>query len=154
MFFNAAASSYYALRISEPMKKKNYKDFGDRLKEIREKLNFSQEKMAGYFDFGRTAYTKNEKGYTFPHFSMLVTLVNVFNVSLNWLIGNVGGMFIGEEKKESKEGDTNNEDLKDLLYHMRNVPLVYYSIMDHFQKFKIDNKEVIDQALIEIKDKE
>lgn len=103
------------------MKKQKYKDFGDRLKEIREKLNFSQEKMAGYFDFGRTAYTKNEKGYTFPNSSMLVTLVNVFNVSLNWLIGNVGGMFINEEKKEPKEGDNNNEDLKDLLYHMRNV---------------------------------
>ncbi|NIM14269.1 MAG: hypothetical protein GTO45_19715 [Candidatus Aminicenantes bacterium] len=62
------------------------KGISSRLKKIRLELGVSHEKMGSYFGVGRTSYTKNENGETFPHLCSFNILGNNFGVSLDWLI--------------------------------------------------------------------
>ena len=35
-------------------------------------------------------------------------------------------------------------DVKELVTHMAGIPLLYYEIMAHYQRFKVDNKELME----------
>jgi hypothetical protein len=49
--------------------------------------------------------------------------------------------------ERAKSSDTLERDMEEMVYLMRHIPLVRYSMMDHFQRFKLDNSTVIDEEL-------
>jgi transcriptional regulator with XRE-family HTH domain len=136
------------------------KTIGERLREMRKSLFFSQEKMAEYFEITRTAYTRNESGQTFPGYPVLYQLASTFGVSLDWLVCGKGGMFFKDkgnerETESEKEGGTGqahepepvNPEHRELLDYMKRVPLLHYEVMAFFHRFKRENIELLETAI-------
>lgn len=68
-------------------KRENMSIFPQRLKELRKEKGYTQEQMANILEIGQSAYAKWENGKTEPSFESLVKLVDLFEVSLDWLFG-------------------------------------------------------------------
>ena len=60
---------------------------GERLKMYRTQKGLSQEKIAEMLDVSRQAVTKWEAGQTTPSSDNLIALANLYDVSLDELIG-------------------------------------------------------------------
>jgi transcriptional regulator with XRE-family HTH domain len=130
-------------------RKQLLKEVGFRLKEMREASKCSQERMAAHFGIGRSAYTKNENGETFLSLNALSELGNTFDVSLDWLICNKGPMFYKEKARQGEiiSMEVVKEDVLELLEHMERLPLLRYEVLSFFQRFKVENKELVDSAV-------
>lgn len=117
---------------------------GSRLKKVRFTLGYSQEKMAPHLGVQRTGYAKNEKGETLPGLYALTVLANNFKISLDWLLCNKGPMYYKEKGAEQGFGmEVIKEDVQELLQYMDRIPLLRYEVLSFFQRFKVENKELI-----------
>ena len=67
---------------------------GKRLKSIREKLEFSQEKFGNKIGLSNSGVSKIESGSTNLSKQVTVALVREFNVNENWLLTGDGEMFV------------------------------------------------------------
>lgn len=68
--------------------------FSKRLKELRQKLNITQNDFAKACDVKLTAISKYETGLVKPGFDMIYKIASVYNVNLNWLILGIGETFL------------------------------------------------------------
>ena len=68
--------------------------YGQKLKEIRKFLRFSQEEMAQKLCLAPRAYAAYERNENKPPLSMLDMLHLNFDVNLNWFISERGNMFL------------------------------------------------------------
>ena len=138
------------------------KDIGYKLKKIREALKYSGPKMASRFEVARSSYLRNENGETCPDIQTMRILGNSFDVSLDWLICDKGPMYYREkeqkqvekeeEKTEQKPSletlDTVPEEIRELLEHMKRIPLLRYQVLASFHKFKDKYKEMVAAAMV------
>ena len=150
------------------------KDIGYKLKKIREALNYSSPDMASRFGVVRSSYLRNESGQTCPDIQTMRILGTAFDVSLDWLICDKGPMYYrekepsraqpgkpvektvesqvpqtGVEAKSSLEiPDTVPEDIRELLEHMKRIPLLRYQILASFHKFKAEYKDMVSAAMV------
>jgi hypothetical protein len=60
---------------------------------------------------------------------------------MNYLLCNRGTLFYKE--KEGK--DIMDEEIKEILALMSKVPLVRHSVMSYYQRFKLENQELIEK---------
>ncbi len=74
-----------------------------KIQKIRKKLKLSQEEISTQVGISYRAYTSYERGDRKPSFDFLESLVNKFNVNLNWLIANNGEMFIAPKYESVKD---------------------------------------------------
>ena len=117
------------------------RNVGWRLREIRKRLNLSQEEFGRILGLKRSSLGKHERGNSFPTGKMLNILVNKYNVSMDYLLSNRGTLFYKE--KEGK--DIIDEEIKEMLTLMSKVPLVRHSVMSYYQRFKLENQELIEK---------
>ena len=61
--------------------------FGNRLRELRRQIHMTQQEVADQLQIHRTTYTKYETGVVAPDRQALVTLAQLFNVSVDTLLG-------------------------------------------------------------------
>ncbi len=61
--------------------------FGDRLRELREEKQLTQEELGKLLNVSRQAVSSYEKGENEPTIDALVKIANIFNVSLDYLLG-------------------------------------------------------------------
>jgi len=129
------------------------KDVGDKLRKARKPLKYSQNEMADRLDAYRTSYHRYERGETSPQLTALYELAKTFDISLDWLIADKGPMYFKEkEVKEKPEPaadtpQTTQEDIKELIEHMEQIPLLRYEVLVMFHKFKEDRKEIVETAM-------
>jgi transcriptional regulator with XRE-family HTH domain len=117
---------------------------GSRLRKIRFTLGYSQDKMAALFGIHRTGYTKNENGETLLSLHAQTVLSDNYNISLDWLLCNKGPMYYKEKVPGQEFGmEVVREDVQELLQHMERLPLLRYEVLSFFQRFKVENKELI-----------
>ena len=62
-------------------------DFGKRIKELRRKNDFTQEKLADFLGVSYKAVSKWECGVTVPDISLIISLAKLFHVSTDDLLG-------------------------------------------------------------------
>jgi transcriptional regulator with XRE-family HTH domain len=138
------------------------KDIGYRLKKIREALNNSGPQMASEFGVMRSSYLRNENGKTCPGIITMQILGNRFNVSLDWLICEKGPMYYREKEQKQQELsktvletnpapetlDSLPGDIRELLDHMKRIPLLRYETLASFHKFKEEYKEMVSAAMV------
>jgi transcriptional regulator with XRE-family HTH domain len=145
------------------------KDIGYRLKKVREALNNSGPQMASEFGVMRSSYLRNESGKTCPGIMSMRILGNRFNISLDWLICEKGPMYyrekeqkhaekVGESQEAAKAAlevkpapetlDSLPEDIRELLDHMKRIPLLRYETLASFHKFKQEYKEMVSAAMV------
>lgn len=61
--------------------------FGDRLRELREEYEMTQEQLGKLLNVTKQAIYTYEKGESEPTLSALIKLADIFNVSLDYLLG-------------------------------------------------------------------
>ena len=61
--------------------------FGDRLRELRKQSGFSQQELADRIDQTKQAVSQYERGVRKPDIDMLSALCDIFNVSMDYLMG-------------------------------------------------------------------
>jgi transcriptional regulator with XRE-family HTH domain len=138
------------------------KDIGYRLKKVREALNNSGPQMASEFGVMRSSYLRNESGKTCPGIMSMRILGNRFNISLDWLICEKGPMYYREKEQKQQEPsktvletkpapetlDSLPGDIRELLDHMKRIPLLRYETLASFHKFKEEYKEMVSAAMV------
>jgi transcriptional regulator with XRE-family HTH domain len=127
------------------------KEVGFRLKKIREKLSFSQDRMASFIETGRTNYSKYENGEVFPNYLALQKMCANQDVSLDWLICEKGSMFFKDKEDILQQVEAHAEKpIKDeyleLFSKMEQIPLLYYEVMAYYQRFKLEHKELLEST--------
>ena len=132
-------------------KKEIRKAVGLRLKKVRKALFLTQERFVAFFDTGRTNYTRNERGDTFPNCLVLYKLATDFDISLDWLIGEKGPMYYKEKtKKESREkmaGTPAEREQQEFLACMDEIPEMRQRVMGFFRRFRKENERLVKSAL-------
>lgn len=63
------------------------KIFGERIRALRESMNFSQVKFAETFDIGQSSVVRYEKGKASPSLELLVRIADYYDVSLDYILG-------------------------------------------------------------------
>ena len=77
--------------------------FGARLQKARKKLQLSQEDISTQIGISYRAYASYERGDRKPPLDFLEKLAMKYNINLNWLIADVGEMFIPAEYNDVKD---------------------------------------------------
>ncbi len=81
--------------------------FAQRLKHLRKELKLKQSDIANACNVKLTAISKYENEIIKPGFDMLAKMGLAYNVNLNWLVNEIGSMFIEtSQRKLIKEGST------------------------------------------------
>jgi transcriptional regulator with XRE-family HTH domain len=130
-------------------KEKAKKEIGERLRKFRKYLKLNQGELSVYLDIGRADLSSTERGRIYPTVYVLYLLKNKFNVSLNWLLFNEGEIFYTEPVKRRENSGLNplNEELKDLIFHIENIPMVRHAVLSFFFEYKVRNQYLIDDSL-------
>lgn len=102
----------------------------ERLKEVRKKLNKTQEQFASICGKTRTAYAKYEAGVVIPDDSFIKLLSAKFNVNEQWLLTGEGEMFT--ETKVS---------LLDKLAEKYNLDKYDMSIIRHYMELDSEDRK-------------
>lgn len=119
-----------------------------RLRALRKQLNYSPGEMAARMGIQITGYYKNESGENVPAFPALYKLQKEFGISMDWLLFNSGPMYLQEkqteralerEKKEEKGAREFEElmlEVRELVEHMGQDPVLRHEILLYFHKYK------------------
>lgn len=86
------------------MKKYNFYLFGKRIKELRKSKEMTQEELADLLDVTKVSVCGYERGTRSPSIDKLVAISEIFNVSLDYLLGR-------EIKVENKEVRVSSQEL-------------------------------------------
>ncbi|OSA84121.1 transcriptional regulator [Clostridium botulinum] len=77
---------------------------GDRLKELREEKQLTQEELGKFLNVSRQAISSYESEDTEPSISNLIKLADIFNVSLDYLLGRTKERYnLNLKDKKNKE---------------------------------------------------
>lgn len=82
-------------------------NFGNKVKILRKEMNMTQTELADKLNIGKTTVSNYETNYSTPDNDMLLKLSSVFNVSVDYLLGNsdIKNPYNTEENVESKNID-------------------------------------------------
>ena len=77
--------------------------FGERLKKIRKNLTFTQDKISFELGMATRTYASYERDENNPPYSMLLLLLQKYNVNLNWFVSGEGQMFNAPKFEEVED---------------------------------------------------
>ncbi len=60
---------------------------GERIRALRESMNYSQMKFADIFGIGQSSVVRYEKGEATPPLELLVKIADYFDVSMDYILG-------------------------------------------------------------------
>lgn len=131
----------------------NRTTISDRLQLVRKHFGFSQDQMAQSLGCSRETFGKNERGYHMITLDTVAALYEKLGVSMEWLLFNHGPMLKNatikkaDLKLETQADMSFPDELNEMVAMMKNVPFLRYAVMGYYQKFKLENKHTILQAL-------
>lgn len=100
--------------------------FGERLYELRNKNNLSQEDLAEVLDVSRQSISKWENDKAYPEMTRLLFMSDYFNVSLDYLMRGIKKEN-NEEKVTADDADKNSND----KYKTKNILLVWNNFLSN-----------------------
>lgn len=115
----------------------------NRIKQLRKKLNLTQQEFANRLGLKRNSVANYETGRNTPIDPIITSICREFNVNEDWLRNGTGGtdnMFVPEDaiylQNIGKLGNEKNEFKKFYLNTMMNLPDEFWDyIYKEFQKF-------------------
>ena len=63
-------------------------EFSKRIKELRQQYNYTQRFVAGKLNISHQSYQAYELGITLPTFQNFLKIAQIYDVSLDYLVGN------------------------------------------------------------------
>ncbi|UCH96296.1 MAG: helix-turn-helix transcriptional regulator [Candidatus Aminicenantes bacterium] len=124
------------------------RQFGERLKQARIKLGLNVQQASDKIGIEKNSYYKYEDGTRFPKPETLLSIMDKFQLNMNYLLSGEGKMFIHAEKAEESN---NKMDLQMLfpgldpvtfpLVEDLQVPIMKHALMMHYlvEKNKYEN---------------
>ena len=100
--------------------------FGERLYELRNKNNLSQEELAEVLDVSRQSISKWENDKAYPEMTRLLFMSDYFDVSLDYLMRGIKKEK-NEEKVTADDADKNSND----KYKTKNILLVWNNFLSN-----------------------
>lgn len=100
--------------------------FGERLYELRNKNNLSQEELAEVLDVSRQSISKWENNKAYPEMTRLLFMSDYFDVSLDYLMRGIKKEN-NEEKVTADDADKNSND----KYKTKNILLVWNNFLSN-----------------------
>ena len=95
--------------------------FAKRLKMMRLESKRTQQQVADYLEVKRSTYGEYERGKIVPPYDKMEKLANLFNVSVDWLVGKTNFKTYDEKYKANEEGLPDiSKDLKLILEDLQN----------------------------------
>lgn len=95
--------------------------FAKRLKMMRLESKRTQQQVADYLEVRRSTYGEYERGKIVPPYDKMEKLANLFNVSVDWLVGKTNFKTYDEKYKANEEGLPDiSKDLKLILEDLQN----------------------------------
>jgi transcriptional regulator with XRE-family HTH domain len=138
------------LRMSE--KNDITHDYGERLREIRSHLDFSQKDFAAELGIAPSFLSELEKEKTKPGYNFLMKLAEVFNISPSWVLLGHGQMFLNEKNGKpviEQDFGEQTDEIRNLLIYFEKSPLVRLSVMAFASKFLLANEDIINRDIDE-----
>ena len=124
------------------------KDVGDRLYELRKHLDLTQEELGAQLGIKRSSMGKLERNEYLLNSKKLQLLASLYNVSMDYLLCSRGKLFYDKTRDDiNKSSHKIDDEMEEMISLMLRVPLVRYSMMSYFQRFKIENREIIEKEL-------
>jgi methanogenic corrinoid protein MtbC1 len=74
--------------------------FGDRIKKLRKAKKYSQKELGDILDLGQTTIANYEKNIRFPNPDILIKIANIFDESIDHLVGRLDGSDLEAFTKE------------------------------------------------------
>ena len=134
------------------MRQELKKKIGIKMRGLRKRRGLTQTEMVSHFDICRANYSRIERGEIFPNESILYTLIKKFKISLNWFIADEGQMML--TKKKNMDFAECGEEIDDLLYHIKKIPMVKHAVLAFFLEYKQKNSQLIKKLVEESERKE
>ncbi|MDD2815436.1 MAG: helix-turn-helix transcriptional regulator [Thiotrichaceae bacterium] len=99
---------------------------GNRLKDFRDFLGVSQQKLADNLGVSRGYLNDIERGRQEPSLNFAKKLLEVYNVNLNWFVDGIGEMMSTPDEKPTEEIDMKElEDTLELIQKQVGEALVW-----------------------------
>lgn len=108
----------------------------DRLKSLRLEKGYSQQKLAKLLFVNQTAVSQWERGATSPEHATLIKLSEIFDVSVDYLVGKTDVKNPQEPKKE----EVDDHDIKFALFGTTDIDDETYESVKNFAKFAAEQK--------------
>lgn len=126
----------------------------DKLQELRKNKNLSQEKLAEKLDVSRQAVAKWENGETYPDIDNLISLSDIFNITLDRLLKEDNCMNIIKNSLNYNSSELINfliKAKKNTYASNNSVEIVSSRPESHDFKFEDGNYKYIETCLINCK---
>lgn len=136
--------------------------FADRLRELRQNRNLTQEQLATKLGIGRTTIANYEKDIRYPGHETLIHIANYLEVSLDYLVGLTDSQLANFNNTHSKSNKLNTEEYKKQFCkfllnknHINAYDILLKSIkhnlklVDIYQKIIIDSLNYMDDLCIQ-----
>jgi transcriptional regulator with XRE-family HTH domain len=130
----------------------NNDGFVERLKKIREALNFNQREFSSQLDISEASYSEFENGKHKPRYGFLYKIAKEFHVNLYYLLFGEGEMFIdrtGTPANEIEDFAVNREDFKEFMWYFRRSRILQYLMLGHYRTIMQTNRESIEKEVEE-----
>jgi transcriptional regulator with XRE-family HTH domain len=150
-------------------RKEVLQNIGARILSIRNSLRINKAEMANKMGISASSYFKNEAGQNCPDVMTLRIFAEQINLSLDWLILGRGDQVykspedikkqvaeeiqlaqnaqVASESPQVPENEDLRQDVKELIQHMDNIPLLRYEVLTMFHKFKENKKNMVAEAM-------
>lgn len=127
-------------------------DIGKRLKEVREALKLTLDRIHEVSGTARSYIAEFERGRKLPSAKYLLCLSEKYDVNLNYIFKGSGRMFVHQD--DSPAGRTNsfdfgkhNQEINEMLVCISGIPHALYVILGCFAEYKVIYKEIIDRYM-------
>lgn len=132
---------------SEPPENKSAlkEGIGTRFRQMREYAGLSQKETGRLFGMNQSNIARIEKGIVSPNMAICDYFHTRYYINMNWLITGEGEMVLPPEDIDPKNVDYGEfkEEMKDLIFHLENVPNARIAMLKFFMGYKLENKKNI-----------
>lgn len=91
------------------------KNVGERIKKVRTILKMSQQDLANELNVTKQAISNIENSKCAPSLALLSKLLIDYNVNLNFIIGNLGAVFLEDKKTNQSIRDSIMDEVMKML---------------------------------------
>jgi transcriptional regulator with XRE-family HTH domain len=130
------------------MAKEYSKEFGERIKDIRNALRISQKELAAGLDIAACNLSEIENGKVTPGYTFLFKISSRFHVSLDYLFSGEGKMFLPFDPNSARDKNRIPEQIKsidDLERVASRSPMFRNYILAIAAKFRYENGPLLEK---------
>ena len=126
----------------------------EKIKKIRTTLKLTQQEMADAIGVSKQYFSKVENGHTELSKEKAMVLCHEYDISLNWLLLDIGSMFANDVEKNAETFKTNVENILDANLNL----LIFSSYIEKAFSIRrlplLEVKSALDKFENEVKDSE